>query len=147
MYCLITTTTYSSTAIVKTIQLVRRLERSTRSTGFITPTAALLVKIAFGVEVSVRRTVKLRCIGFERVGAELLDINHRRLCQTLRPQHVEARRRAIRIGQRIESVFCARLVAGDERRDGMDGGVGAGEIDDARFALMAQTLRGQPSRR
>jgi hypothetical protein len=74
------------------------------------------VKIALGVEITVGRTVQLRGIGFERMRAELLDIDHCRFCQTLRPQHIEARRRLVRIRQRFEPVFRARLVAGHKRR-------------------------------
>ena len=85
------------------------------------------------VEVAVRRAVKLGGVGLERMRAELLDIDDRRPRQPLRPQHVEARRCPVGIGQRRESVFRARLVAGHQRRDGVNGGVGTGEIGNARF--------------
>jgi hypothetical protein len=43
------------------------------------------------VDVAVRRTVELNHIGFERMRAELFDIDGDRCCQALWAQNVEPR--------------------------------------------------------
>ena len=103
----------------------------------------LLAEVSRRVEIAVRRTVKLGGVMLERMRAELLDVDHRGPRQPLRAQHVEARRRAVGVGQRREPVLRARLVARHQRRDGVDGGVRACEIGDARL-LAHGTLRGHP---
>src|SRR5215472_10518244 len=57
----------------------------------------LLVHAPGTVDVAVRRPVEFGCVGFERMRAELLDIDSDRGCQPLRAQHVEPRWRAVRV--------------------------------------------------
>jgi hypothetical protein len=47
------------------------------------------------VDVAVGWAVKLGRVGFERMRAELIDIDGGRRCQALRAQHIEPRRRAV----------------------------------------------------
>ena len=74
-----------------------------------------------------------RGIGFQRMRAELFDINRRRRRKALRAEHVEAGWTAVRVGPGGQAVQGARLVAGHQRRAVADGGIGAGQIGDARF--------------
>ena len=57
-------------------------------------------KEAIGIQVSVGGRVKVCGVGFERMRAELLDIDRDRHRQLLRPQDIEARDLALDIGQR-----------------------------------------------
>ena len=78
----------------KRIQTVFRLERDFVD-GFVAGTGALFVKNAGSVEIAVGRRVKLGGIAFERVRAELFNVDRDRRRQALRAQHVETHRRAV----------------------------------------------------
>src|SRR5215831_451712 len=90
---------------------------------------------AFGVEISVRRSVKLGGIGLERVGGEAFDKDFGWSGKTLRPQNVEARLAAIWVVARRQAVFAPRLVGGDQRRRILDGRCRAGEMGDLHFSF------------
>ena len=97
----------------------------------------LLVQLPGIVDVTVRRAVEFGRVGFERMRAELFDIDGDRRSQALRAQHVEPRRRAVGVHQRREIMLRPRLVGGDQRRRVLDGGVGTGQMGDPRFACHA----------
>jgi len=77
-----------------------------------------VVDMPSGVDVAVRRAVELGSVGFERMRAELLDIDGDRRCQALRAQHVEPRRGGVRIGQR-SARLCFALALLEVTRGGV----------------------------
>ena len=82
------------------------------------------------VDVAVGWAVELGRVGFERMRAELFDINRDRRGQSLRAQHVESCRRAVGVREKGQPVFCSRLVGGDKGWGVLNGGIGSGEMSD-----------------
>src|SRR5262245_26550026 len=71
------------------------------------------------------------------MSAELLDVDRHRRGQTLGPETIEAQGPPVGTGQRREAVLLAGLVAGDQWRAVLDGGVRSGEMGDARLGVHA----------
>jgi hypothetical protein len=103
--------------------------------GLVVRAGPLFAEDTFGVEISVRRSVKLDGIGFKRMSGEAFDIHFGGSGQTLRPQDVEALLAAIRVVARRQAVFASRLVGGDERRRILDRSRRAGEMGDLHFTF------------
>jgi hypothetical protein len=70
----------------------------------------LLVHTPGAIDVTVRWTVELGGIGFERMRAELLDIDRDRCCEALRAQDIEPRRRAVRFIKEGKLCFARALL-------------------------------------
>jgi hypothetical protein len=97
----------------------------------------LLVHMSAGIDVTIRWAVELGGVGFERMCAELLDIDGDRCCQALRAQHIETRRRTVRVREQGQPVLRSRLVGGDEWRGVLNCGIGSRQMSDPSFPCHA----------
>ena len=93
---------------------------------------ALLVKFPALVDITVRGGIEIGRVLLHRMRAELLDIHRHRRGNALRAQHVETLRRPVGVVPGRQTIFRARLVAGDERRAVLDCRVRPGKMRDAR---------------
>jgi len=98
------------------------------------------VKSALGVHIPVRRAIQLGRVLLEWVGAELLNINRDRRRQPLGAEVIKPDRRAVRMGEGLQSIFFPRLVAGRQRRAILDRGGGAGNTAILGFCAMGVSL-------
>ena len=97
--------------------------------------APLFPEDALGIEIPVRRAVKLSRVGFERMRGKAFDIDLGGSGQALRPQNVEALLAAIRVVARRQAVFAPRLVGSHQRWRVLDRRCRAGEMGDLYFTF------------